>query len=87
MIFLIANCRVTTDLGKMLTKLGAELSSQPLLEHYLQLQLFNREDERIMYRVKVTEEQVTHGSTFQLSDLWSPRTLRERKGDFLCFGR
>ena len=72
----------------MLTKLRIDYQMpEPELECYLQMQLFNKEDESIMYSVKVTEKHVTHGSTFQLSDFWSPRTLRERKADFLCFGR
>lgn len=81
-------CSVITDADKMLRKLGSVCHvPEPELERYLYLQLFNREDERIMYRVKVTEKQVTHGSTFQLSAIWSPRTLWSAKGDFICFGR
>ena len=80
--------RATTNIEKILTKLRTDCEMpEPELERYLYLQLFNKQDVSIMYRAKVTEEQTTHGSTFQLSELWSLRSLSTYMGDFICFGR
>ena len=82
-------CSVITNATSMLQKLECDckLPTTPKSEHYLYLQVFNREDTSIMYRVKVTEEQTANGSTFHLSAIWCPRTLASNKSDFICFGR
>ena len=80
------NC--SANATAMLQKLECDCKlPTPELERYLYLQVFNKEDSSIMYRVKVNEEQTTNGSTFRVSAIWCPRTLVATKSDYMCFGR